>query len=471
MIRLHQTFGAHTGRVIDLDRDVIRFGRLPDNEVSFDPHADLDASGRHAELRREGGHWVLVDVGSRNGTLVRGQKVTRHILLDGDEIEFGVGGPRVRVELSPPVSASTAQATPVSGPGFETGPATPIGAAIAPPSPAVPPAIGLPAMPQVQHPTPPPSPFGSSPGSAPGVPAPGTPAPGASYPGGPVPHPTPMMAQPSPSMGGTPVAQKRYGQRTVGMMIQAALQQAEQSRQQGGRKSTAFIRAVAQEAAQSNNRGLKIGLWIIGFLLVLTLAAVVGLFFWGRYQEQELRDENVRLQRELTELGEGETSERARLEERIQELNDQLGEQEEETGASIAENNEGAVWALVRTRDNGDRSVLCTAFAVRNDVLATSAHCTGAIRARHGARRHRARDAEPRLGLAAPDPADVPPPELRLAPPREPRRRARADRGHRLEPRAPRHHDRAAGAAGGRRRVRARLPLGPRRRRRPRGRG
>lgn len=372
MIRLHQTFGVHAGRVIDLDREVIRFGRLPDNDVAFDPHADLDASGRHAELRREGEHWVLVDVGSRNGTLVRGQKITRHILLNGDEIEFGIGGPRVRVELTERVSSATAQATPVSGGGFPTGPATPIAAGVSPPS-ALPVAAGLhsqpgppAAMPQIQHPTPPRSPFEGEPGLTP-------PPAGAGAP----PQPTPMMPQPSLAAG-TPPSEKKYGQRTVGMMIQAALQQADATRSQGGNRSTAFIRAVAQEAAKSDNRGLRIGLWIVAFLFVLTLAAVVGLFFWGRYQERELRDENVRLQQDLTELGEGETAERARLEERIQELNDQLTEQEEETGASIAERNEGAIWALVQTR-NGRRSVICTAFAVRNDILATSAHCTGAV--------------------------------------------------------------------------------------------
>lgn len=363
MIRLQQTFGAHTGRVIEIDREVIRFGRLPDNEVPFDPHADLDASGRHAELRKEGEHWVIVDVGSRNGTLIRGQRVTRHILLDGDEIEFGLGGPRVRVGFGPNVSKATAQATPVGGGGFATGPATPIGAGVSPPT-GLPASAGL-----LNHPTPPPSPFG--PGSDPVL----TPPPHVL--GVPLPHPTPLMAQPS-HRAGTPAGEKRYGQKTVGVMIQAALEQADQTRAQGPNRSTAFLRAVASDAARSSSRGTKIGLGIVTFLLFITLGAVVALFFYARYKEKDLRDENVRLQRQLTDLGEGETTERARLEERIQRINDQIGQHEEATGSSIAERDQGAIWALVETR-SGRRSVLCTAFAVRNDILATSAHCVGAV--------------------------------------------------------------------------------------------
>ena len=85
----------------------VRFGRHPDCEVSFDPHRDIDASSRHAELRvaradatdpmSQG--WVLVDLGSSNGTYVEGHRVTetpvgRNVPIS---IEFGPGGPRIRL--------------------------------------------------------------------------------------------------------------------------------------------------------------------------------------------------------------------------------------------------------------------------------------------------------------------------------------------------------------------------------------
>lgn len=88
----------------------VRFGRHPDCEVSFDPHRDIDASSRHAELRViEMTHgsgtepvshgWVLVDLGSSNGTYVEGHRITetpvaRDVAIN---IEFGPGGPCIRL--------------------------------------------------------------------------------------------------------------------------------------------------------------------------------------------------------------------------------------------------------------------------------------------------------------------------------------------------------------------------------------
>jgi FHA domain len=126
-IRLQQTFGAHAGRVREFDQTVIRIGRLPTNDVAFDPHADLDASGNHAEIRKEARGYVLVDVGSRNGTLVNGQTVQTYALRGGEEIEFGTGGPRIRVELPAGAVAAPAAIPPSRFPPdpHATGPATP----------------------------------------------------------------------------------------------------------------------------------------------------------------------------------------------------------------------------------------------------------------------------------------------------------------------------------------------------------
>lgn len=81
----------------------VRFGRHPECEVSFDPHRDIDASSRHAELRvvasAEPATWVLVDLGSSNGTYADGHRVTESPIARGTavNIEFGPGGPRVRM--------------------------------------------------------------------------------------------------------------------------------------------------------------------------------------------------------------------------------------------------------------------------------------------------------------------------------------------------------------------------------------
>ena len=64
-------------------------GRNPDSDISL--VWDEQVSGLHAELRRAGGSWLIVDDGlSRNGTLVNGERVTgRRRLQDGDQIEAG----------------------------------------------------------------------------------------------------------------------------------------------------------------------------------------------------------------------------------------------------------------------------------------------------------------------------------------------------------------------------------------------
>ena len=106
--------GSRRGQRQELDAaERVRFGRHPDNEVSFDAHRDLDASSRHAELRREDDGFVLVDVGSSNGLLVDGERISECEVPLGEqlEVEFGSGGPRIRLfigdEIPAPPSAAT----------------------------------------------------------------------------------------------------------------------------------------------------------------------------------------------------------------------------------------------------------------------------------------------------------------------------------------------------------------------------
>ena len=94
--------GSRRGQRQELAADHrIRFGRHPDCEVSFDPHRDIDASSRHAELRKLDAGWVLVDLGSSNGTYVEGHRVTETSIAPAVPVavEFGPGGPRIRLFL------------------------------------------------------------------------------------------------------------------------------------------------------------------------------------------------------------------------------------------------------------------------------------------------------------------------------------------------------------------------------------
>jgi hypothetical protein len=69
---------------IDGERAVI--GRLAGSEVEIQ---DPGASRRHAEIRRDGGDFVLVDLGSTNGTLLNDSPVSEASLEDGDRITIG----------------------------------------------------------------------------------------------------------------------------------------------------------------------------------------------------------------------------------------------------------------------------------------------------------------------------------------------------------------------------------------------
>ncbi|MCS6806110.1 MAG: FHA domain-containing protein [Acidobacteriota bacterium] len=77
--------------------DELTIGRDPSNTIAFDQEKDLLAGRKHAKIIRQGDGFVVIDLDSRNGTFVNGQRVTgRSPLKPGDVIEFGVNGPKIR---------------------------------------------------------------------------------------------------------------------------------------------------------------------------------------------------------------------------------------------------------------------------------------------------------------------------------------------------------------------------------------
>jgi len=90
---------SHTGqtRPIELNREVTRLGRDPEAEVVIDADAAV-VSRRHAEIKSHDGQYAITDLRSFNGTLVNGQRITGTVALyDGDRIQLGAGGPRLRL--------------------------------------------------------------------------------------------------------------------------------------------------------------------------------------------------------------------------------------------------------------------------------------------------------------------------------------------------------------------------------------
>jgi hypothetical protein len=84
-----------SGERMALGNQTLSIGRLPECDVTF---ADSNVSRRHAELRAVGGGYVIVDLGSTNGTRVNGVAVREQLLRNGDEVS--VGSSRFRYEAS-----------------------------------------------------------------------------------------------------------------------------------------------------------------------------------------------------------------------------------------------------------------------------------------------------------------------------------------------------------------------------------
>lgn len=84
-----------TGQRFTLGEYPVSVGRKPECNIVL---ADPNVSRNHAEIRPHGEGFVLVDLGSTNGTKVNGVKVSQQPLRDGDEISFG--NTRIRFEAS-----------------------------------------------------------------------------------------------------------------------------------------------------------------------------------------------------------------------------------------------------------------------------------------------------------------------------------------------------------------------------------
>src|SRR5438477_4204709 len=74
------------GTRIAIGDEPVSIGRQAECDVVLE---DSNISRRHAEVRRQGEDYVLVDLGSTNGSKVNGTRVKQQALADGDEITLG----------------------------------------------------------------------------------------------------------------------------------------------------------------------------------------------------------------------------------------------------------------------------------------------------------------------------------------------------------------------------------------------
>lgn len=78
--------GPNAGSRFLLDADSTTAGRHPESDIFLD---DVTVSRRHAEFVREGGGFVVRDVGSLNGTYLNRERIESAALTGGDEVQIG----------------------------------------------------------------------------------------------------------------------------------------------------------------------------------------------------------------------------------------------------------------------------------------------------------------------------------------------------------------------------------------------
>ncbi len=86
--RLRVIRGVHAGKIFRIDSSEARVGRSTDNDVQF---PDRSVSRHHCLIRADAGAWWIEDLGSTNGTLLRGAPVQAPMRLEhGDEVVTGL---------------------------------------------------------------------------------------------------------------------------------------------------------------------------------------------------------------------------------------------------------------------------------------------------------------------------------------------------------------------------------------------
>jgi hypothetical protein len=85
---LHIRRGPYTGQRFALPTDTTStLGRHPSCDIVL---PNVTVSRRHTEIRLDSRGFVLIDVGSLNGTYLNGHPVDTAVLAHGDEIAIGV---------------------------------------------------------------------------------------------------------------------------------------------------------------------------------------------------------------------------------------------------------------------------------------------------------------------------------------------------------------------------------------------
>jgi pSer/pThr/pTyr-binding forkhead associated (FHA) protein len=86
MAKLFLKFEDQVIQEVPLSGGIVTIGRQPDNVLRIDNPA---VSGYHAKVYTEGGHYVLEDAESFNGTYINSQRINKVVLKNGDKALIG----------------------------------------------------------------------------------------------------------------------------------------------------------------------------------------------------------------------------------------------------------------------------------------------------------------------------------------------------------------------------------------------
>jgi len=80
--------GRASGKSFSLGDEETLIGRTPDSQIRLD---DDGVSRRHAKVVMSEGQWIIMDLGSTNGTYHDGERIQVLTLFDGAKIQLGMG--------------------------------------------------------------------------------------------------------------------------------------------------------------------------------------------------------------------------------------------------------------------------------------------------------------------------------------------------------------------------------------------
>lgn len=94
---------------VKFDRPIINVGKLSTSTLRLD---DINVSRKHAVIeQREDGSWRVTDLGSTNGTVLRGERIVQAEIKDGDRLVLGTTTLVVHIEEASAKSAAPVVAT------------------------------------------------------------------------------------------------------------------------------------------------------------------------------------------------------------------------------------------------------------------------------------------------------------------------------------------------------------------------